>query len=48
MKAKRFRNSILSCLIAAMLVLGLGVGTFAAVEVPPAEMYAEKQMALIG
>jgi len=45
-KAKRFRNSILSCLIAAMLVLGLGVGTFAAVEVPPAEMYAEKQMAL--
>ncbi len=41
MKAKRFRNSILSCVVATMLVLGLSAGVFA----EKAEMYPEKQLA---
>jgi len=43
---KVLKKGILCCVIAAVLALGLCVGTFAAVEVAPAEMYAEKQMAL--
>ena len=41
MKAKRFRNSILSCLVATMLILGLSAGVFA----EKAEIYPEKQAA---
>ncbi|TES85949.1 hypothetical protein E3J95_03220, partial [Candidatus Aerophobetes bacterium] len=42
---KVLKKSILGCLIVTILALGLGAMTFAAVDVPPAEMYTEKQMA---
>ena len=44
---KVLKKSILCCMIATMLLLGLSVGAFAAkvVEVPPADVYPEKQMA---
>jgi len=41
---KVLKKSILCCVVATILALSLGAVTFAAVEVPPAEMYAEKQM----
>ncbi len=44
---KVLKKSILGCMIATMLLLGLSVGGFAReyVDVPAAELYAEKQMA---
>jgi len=45
---KVLRKGILCCMIVTILALGLSAVTFAAevVEVPPADMYPEKQMAL--
>ncbi len=48
MKSKVIRKTILSCMIATILALGLSAVTFAAgaiVDVGPADMYPEKQMA---
>ena len=48
MKAKVLRKTILSCMIVTILALGLSGVTFAAgavVDVSPADMYPEKQMA---
>ncbi len=45
MKSKVIRKTILSCMIVTILALGLSAVTFAAVDVPPADMYPEKQMA---
>jgi len=45
MKSRLVKKSILSFVVVTILVLSLSVGTFAqAVEVPPAELYPEKQM----
>ncbi len=48
MKSKVIRKTILSCMIVTILALGLTLGGFAReyVDIGPAEMYPEKQMAL--